>query len=404
MTFTLPRLTGFLLCLAPIIAALSPRALAFYPTLIGLIAYGGLCWQTKRLTALHIPSAIIGIIIAALALASPLWGYDSTAITTERGAKLAPILLGATLLISAARPMAKDIMPIITKILPLACLIGGAIAVVNLYGDSLIYRALDPEKILRDGNFAHLNRGLVVITFISVISGVLLYLQRRQTQAPLSSYGVLGALALAIGAIALQTESQSMHITIFLFAVFYALPLASIKATQYFIMAALGLAVLTTPFLAQWLFTHIAEGATQYDWLRHSYAANRMEIWDFVSRRALESPWLGHGIEATRSIRDFDIAYLYHKEVSVLHPHNFAVQIWLEFGALGAVCAAAFLAYITRCIYQMPATARRIALAAFLTAIPLCAVSYGLWQSWWVGFWSYMIALCAITASADKSA
>ncbi|WP_249118121.1 O-antigen ligase family protein, partial [Neoroseomonas alkaliterrae] len=90
-------------------------------------------------------------------------------------------------------------------------------------------------------------------------------------------------------------------------------------------------------------------------------ALHRMLIWDFTAARIAERPVLGWGMEASRAIpggrgnppaevldrmRVTDPARRAwfaepHVQILPLHPHNAALQVWLELGAVGAALAAA---------------------------------------------------------------
>jgi O-antigen ligase len=119
--------------------------------------------------------------------------------------------------------------------------------------------------------------------------------------------------------------------------------------------------------------------------------APRLEIWDFISRRALQSPFIGHGTEATKSIT-FDTAQLYQPGKTILHPHNFALQLWIEFGAFGAALGAAFLGDILSRIYKFDLPLRRFSLALLMASLSVASTGYGLWQGWWLGVFCLLIA------------
>ncbi|MBV9522276.1 MAG: O-antigen ligase family protein, partial [Alphaproteobacteria bacterium] len=90
---------------------------------------------------------------------------------------------------------------------------------------------------------------------------------------------------------------------------------------------------------------------------RQPSALHRLYIWQFVDRHIMERPLLGWGMDAARTLAGpGDIVTLYrcatadHPRQAIgmggllpLHPHNAILQIWLEFGALGALAAAAAL-------------------------------------------------------------
>lgn len=123
-------------------------------------------------------------------------------------------------------------------------------------------------------------------------------------------------------------------------------------------------------------------------------ASHRLLIWDFVAARIWESPWIGWGMDAARAIPGGglppDAAMLARFGLNAqagqfasiqllpLHPHNAALQIWLELGAVGAVLAGWLLVLLGFASRSGPAAG---CLAAGLVTAML---SYGVWQYWWV--------------------
>jgi O-antigen ligase len=123
-------------------------------------------------------------------------------------------------------------------------------------------------------------------------------------------------------------------------------------------------------------------------------ASHRLLIWDFTAARILEAPWLGWGMDSARAIpggglppdagmlarfglsgRAGDFA---SAQLMPLHPHNAALQVWLELGAVGAMLAAALLVLLGRAACSAPAAG--CLAAALVTAM----LSYGVWQYWWM--------------------
>jgi len=81
-----------------------------------------------------------------------------------------------------------------------------------------------------------------------------------------------------------------------------------------------------------------------------------------------------------------------------LHPHNGALQVWLELGAVGALVGALIvLVVVSRLTSEaLTPTARAAGLAAFATAAIEMSLSYGIWQSWWIAtlwFTGFMVLL-----------
>ena len=114
----------------------------------------------------------------------------------------------------------------------------------------------------------------------------------------------------------------------------------------------------------------------------------RLDIWAFAAARVCERPLIGWGLDASRT----------WKGVLPLHTHDAALQIWLELGGVGAVLASAFVVFLFWVIsraregvgYMGTASAT---LVAYLT---IGAISFGVWQEWWLA--TGALALCACAA------
>jgi O-antigen ligase len=117
----------------------------------------------------------------------------------------------------------------------------------------------------------------------------------------------------------------------------------------------------------------------------------RLGYWTFATDRIAEHPWRGAGLDASRS---------FGTHIG-LHPHDAALQIWLELGVAGAILAALAWAFVFRRL----ARDRRspvAAAAAGSAAVYLFfgAVSFGVWQEWWLALGA-LTAMIAALATAE---
>jgi O-antigen ligase len=100
-----------------------------------------------------------------------------------------------------------------------------------------------------------------------------------------------------------------------------------------------------------------------------------------------ERPWIGSGFGVSPRLGDSAVAAQVAPErrmlLAVGHPHNAAVQIWTELGAVGAVLAVVVLLLTLRALgrFGPPNFAPMLALAAAIAAVSL--VGHGAWQGWW---------------------
>lgn len=127
-------------------------------------------------------------------------------------------------------------------------------------------------------------------------------------------------------------------------------------------------------------------------------AQHRIMTWDFVLERIGERPLRGWGMEASRAIPGgsdtFPPAVLerfgldspaeravWARDVAhrlPLHPHNAALQVWLELGAIGAALAALLVALMLLQAATPPA------IGAAVAGATTAQLSFGVWQPWWV--------------------
>lgn len=78
-----------------------------------------------------------------------------------------------------------------------------------------------------------------------------------------------------------------------------------------------------------------------------------------------------------------------------LHPHNAALQVWMELGLIGAVAAALVWAVVFSGLSRpRPGAAAAAACATAMAYLTFGAVSFGVWQEWWLA----LGALCALVS------
>jgi O-antigen ligase len=139
---------------------------------------------------------------------------------------------------------------------------------------------------------------------------------------------------------------------------------------------------------------------------------HRLVIWDFAAARIAEKPLAGWGLEASRAMpggraqpdaatldrlninapaqREFLV--LPHVELMPLHPHNGALQLWLELGGIGALIGAALMLALGVAASRSAAPA--VGAGMLASAAVTGMLSFGLWQAWWVA--SLLLAMVAL--------
>jgi exopolysaccharide production protein ExoQ len=356
--------------LAPLIGALAPRGMAplvVVGSVLGVAAY--------RLARRRWPEmdtawpALTGAMIAYGA-ASLLW-------SPAPGEGLHQVwqflyLLGPSLFLIASAAQSPR-QSAAARILPFSYALGVLLLVArilvsvpasDLFGGR---GTVSPEMV-------ELNRNMVVMAALVWPAMLVPWTAARRGTAL-----ILPAL-LAIPVMA--SESQSAQLGLISGLLAFALAVFSTRLARLLLGVCTVFAFAIVVPAATWL----NEKALDLQILPFSFR-HRLEIWRFVAEHITDRPMLGWGLEASRQLGDHRMSDALGAGVELLplHPHNAFLQIWLELGLVGAVPAAAVMLLILRCIGRLPAETQPPALAAFASAFAMITVSYGIWQSWWIG-------------------
>lgn len=387
----LPAAYSALCVFLPVVGILFPRALAFAPGVVALVGIAAFRLMNGKFPALSRGALGLALGVFLLMVVSALWALDADG-ALSRAFKTLGVMLGGALFFSMARQEAMPGLKIFRRFFPVAVIIAGLICALDLSHGGRLHHVLHPDQAeTGPENMFYLNRSAVV--FILCLLPALFI--ARDEKAGWRRY-LPGALLAVCAAALWQTNSQSAQLGFVLAAVFYFLfPYARQKAWTGLKILLCAL-LLAAPFLAQLMYQYLPPLAVEISWLQQGYAASRMEIWDFVARRALEQPFWGFGTEATRRITDFDTAQIYQRGTEILHPHNFALQIWIEFGLLGVIPAAGFFTWLIGRVRRAGENAARLFLPALFAGIAMAATSYGLWQGWWLGLFWLAAGYCAL--------
>ncbi len=134
----------------------------------------------------------------------------------------------------------------------------------------------------------------------------------------------------------------------------------------------------------------------------------RTYIWDFTVKRISQKPILGWGIGASKRIGTdaagvvVDPIFGSFGEPIPLHPHNSILQVWLEFGLIGAFFACAIL---IRAVYLLDRIAdspfKRIwSFSFFMLLMCFFNFNYSISSSWWM---TSIMAFIAILAAFNRN-
>ncbi len=248
-----------------------------------------------------------------------------------------------------------------------------------------------------------LSRGEAVLALLTWPVVVIVWKRRGwQTAGALIAAVVLSFLALSNTAVLGSLAASS--------GVFAAVFLLRRKALVFF-----GVVFAVLTLLAPLAVYNLPSGDVMFNKAGYTYPSlvHRIYIWHFATDRILEKPVLGWGLDASRNLpgshylldqshfkKDLSHYPVFNTEIFPLHPHNAALQVWLELGVGGAL----LMAWLILAVYLKPAkTVNNRYLDCFRAAVAteylvIGALSYGVWQNWWVALgWlaTALIAACA---------
>ena len=374
--------------ITPGIVFFAPRAptpIVVAVVLAGLaIAY----WRRERPAAADRGLAVLLVSLWVWAVASVIWTPDLY--LGARGVlKLAGNLLVGMILLTLARRLGA------AECLPIGwALIGGLLAALVLLGVELLLDA--PIKRLLwggmpvDENFRHILwlYGFSWANPCASVVAVFLWpamIVARRAKVPFLGGGIFIAAILvnygigyATGILGLISGAAAATF-VFVFRKWGGVILAGLLVID--ILAA---PLLTTVALKPKTFSQMTD-------IIPLEVVHRLHIWQFANRHISEHPLRGWGMNASRTLPGGKLPlYDMTRKRAVgyampLHPHNLALQMWLELGFPGAAILAALvfliLLRLTRSGFGRVDMA--IACGQFLTGFSILSFSYGAWQSWW---------------------
>lgn len=255
-------------------------------------------------------------------------------------------------------------------VLPLALIAAAAIILCELHLGSPIRGLLGGS----DEAF-RMNRAAVAIV---------LFLPVTLTLLPKTfAFGVLRIVALlAVGYAAFSSESESAKLAFVVvlvsFPVFLLLKIRGI----WFLGGLALLSLVAMPIIVPHLMSLIPQSVESQ--LPYGSFGIRADIWSAHASLLINSPILGHGVEASiMAAEDYKYSGIPELFLSWGHPHNFAIQVWYELGLIGVVLFSGLVYLFFRSLREVPDVFLPALLTTATAVWAVSLVSHGAWQAWW---------------------
>ncbi|MDB5457677.1 MAG: O-antigen polymerase [Caulobacter sp.] len=383
----------FLFALTPLVAYLSP--LGFAP----LLALGGLMAipDLRRVRAQAWPVLIL-LLLALWAVVSLSWspaapdlsrmkGYDDLEGVTALKLVLQVTLYGAVVV--ALRGLSTPAALRADRVMTAGLLALAAFVLIDTLLGAAIFqkvRALTGDPIRVD--FARIKISLPTYVQALLFWPVALILARR---GGLLARGAIVALLACTAFCAWRLDADAPLAALVVGGVAWALVWRFGAAGAWILPPVIAAPFVLAPLVVL-LGVETGLFAVLHRSLPQSWDA-RLDIWAYVADHIQTHPLRGWGMDASRAFGP----------AIPLHPHNAPLQLWLELGAVGVALATAFLCWIAYAIVRMAEEARgeaAMAAGVLATYLTIGALSFGVWQEWWLALGALAFIACNLARRA----
>ncbi len=314
---------------------------------------------------------------AAIVIALVLWGALSAAWSIDpehslaMAARLAGLFAAALALAAAANRVAHP------RRLTLFLFAGTAIGIAIAGYDLASAGGLSRHISIRPFAAPRLNQISAWLALLVLPASALLICRGQRLLALAAAAAMVATVCVLDG----TTAKIALGLSLPVAALLYLRRRTVCRITAALAMLLILTAPLTLPRLAR-----LPAVFATVDAFKDS-AGHRLLIWSFAGNRIAERPLSGWGLDAARTIPGGKIEIRPGQTWLPLHPHDAALQLWLELGAPGAVLAALLVGLLWLRLGAAP-WPRLYAAAAggsLFAATAVASSGWGIWQEWWLG-------------------
>jgi O-antigen ligase len=376
----------FIVVMTPLLAYVAPLGFAPLMAVAGLLSLPGL-----RLNRAAAPPLLILVVLALWAAVSLTWspaaidpstlkGYGD--IETLTGLKLFLQLATYGAAVVALRGMSEPGARRAGRLLAWGMVILAVVTTIDSLAGATIYQklhAVTGEAIRPD--VALVKVSLSTYTLALLFWPVSLILSRRFKPRMI--------LVLALGTIITSVIGSSDACLVALAG----------GGAAWMLVRGLGrngakvlVGLVATPFVVAPLAVLIGVETGFVAWLHKLVPASwdaRLNIWTFAADHIQQHPFRGWGLDASRTFGP----------AIPLHTHNAQLQLWLELGAIGAALAGVFFCWLAYGVVRISERSRgeaAMAAGALVSYLVIGALSFGVWQEWWLGLGALTLVACGL--------
>jgi exopolysaccharide production protein ExoQ len=364
---------GFALFVPLGLLAKQSMATSYIATAVLVLLTGGLA--APRALAPNKPLLLIFAAFALYVAAGHLFLVECDACTAKAGGKVTMLAL----VLWVAGSSVGGIEPEARRRVGLALICGIIVALIllvfELSTDSSFYRLVSGREDDPDVPLFRFNRGTTALVLLAWPGAAWAWWSDRRGLA-------VGLIALSIAA-AGYGDSTSALVAGLLAAVVAGAAAFAPSVTLACGLFAAGLFTVLAPWVMLGLLGWIEPFAQA---ISPSFL-DRIEIWNHAAKAIVEAPIFGNGIGAIRhlALPDNTITGYRYLVKPPTHPHDAALQIWLELGVVGVALFAVLIWVVARSMGALRSPWRAAAIAAAAGVIFTAMVSYGFWQETWLG-------------------
>jgi len=375
----------FLLCICLPLSLLTHSMLGVIAPLIGIFAVVEYWIRKKSFPAIDPDFALLFALLVTVCFLSSLWSIIPEE-TITRSFKLAGAFLGGLLLLAGVRSFSETEREFVLRPLPVILIMTTIVFLIEVsFGYPIFLFFEGAQDTMR---YTHYITNWMAVIAVVLFWPVMQYMISTQQKR-------LAILTSVLMCFLIYFSTSESAVLGFLMGAIIFLVGRYIKHLPFIMLIGIVVALVLSPWLAHGLFVLRPEFLVE---LKAASAAQRMEIWDFMARQIFEKPFLGWGVDSVGSMK-LQTDKIFFSRSYVFHPHNSALQLWIEMGVAGVLLGIGFLGFLFKHIAS--AQPNIYMMAGFSSVLMVSLTAYGLWQGWWLGVMFITAALFRLVNARD---